>query len=56
MKRLLAALLIAGTAMAHVPVITPSDVPHGDTPPVLGDKPLPPMILTCPFTGIPIIL
>lgn len=26
----------------HVPVVTPVDRPPGDTPPVLGDKPLPP--------------
>lgn len=27
----------------HVPVVTPVDRPSGDLPPVLGDKPLPPM-------------
>jgi len=27
----------------HVPVITPNDPPVGDTPPGLGDTPLPPM-------------
>jgi hypothetical protein len=27
----------------HVPVITPTETPTGDCPPVLGDRPLPPM-------------
>lgn len=27
----------------HVPVVTPTGVPPGDLPPVLGEKPLPPM-------------
>jgi len=30
-------------APTHVPVITPSDVPQGDVPPKLEDRPLPPV-------------
>jgi len=30
-------------APVHVPVITPSDTPHGDVPPKIEDRPLPPV-------------
>jgi hypothetical protein len=63
MKRFLVATLIAGTVMAHVPVITPSDRPQGDVPPIIEEKPLPPVmaklpmiILDNPVTHIPIVL
>lgn len=55
MKKLLFALLIAGTAIAHVPVITPSDTPDGDRPPRIGPKPLPPVIYI-PVTQVPIVI
>jgi hypothetical protein len=36
-------LTAPGFAPTHVPVVTTDDNPDGETPPVLGDKPLPPM-------------
>ena len=35
--------LSQGWAMAHVPVITPCDIPPGDLPPQLEECPLPPV-------------
>ena len=56
MKKLLAALLIAVPAIAHVPVITPSEIPKGDAPPKLEDEPLPAVIMQMPMPGIVLVL
>lgn len=56
MKKILIAILIAVPAMAHVPVITPSDTPQGDLPPKLEEKPLPPVVFQCPIIQTPVIL
>jgi len=56
MKRLLAALLIASTAIGHVPVVTPSPRPKGDLPPHLERKPLPPVIFEHPITHTLVVM
>lgn len=62
MKKLLLAMLIAMPAMAHVPVIPPTERKKGDVPPRLEDKPLPPvmaqdslLIWADPITHLPVV-
>lgn len=55
MKKLLIALLVVGTAVAHVPIITPSGEVREQRPPQIEPEPLPLVVFQHPITQVPII-